>query len=65
MSPPSSDGAATGWTAISGHFVMIRTFPNIFLVRLLPSEGGDGGNGACYRHHDRRNIKFGICLRKR
>ena len=44
---------------------MIRTFPNIFLVRLLPSEGGDGGNGACYRHHDRRNIKFGICLRKR
>ena len=35
------------------------------LVRLLVREGGDGGNGACYRHHDRRNIKFGICLRKR
>ena len=40
-------------------------FLTFFLVRLLPSEGGDGDNGACYRHHDRRNIKFGICLRKR
>ena len=33
--------------------------------RLLVSEGGDGGSGACYRHQDRRNIKFGICLHKR
>ena len=29
------------------------------------AEGGDGGSGSCYRHQDRRNIKFGICLHKR
>ena len=40
MSPPSSDGAATDWTAISGHFVMIRTFPNIFPCQAPAQRGG-------------------------
>ena len=35
------------------------------LFRLSPGEGGDGEDGECYRHQDRRNIKFGICLHKR
>ena len=28
-------------------------------------EGGDGSNGECYRHHDRRNVHQGICLMSR
>ena len=42
------------------HCVTVKYFS-----RLQASEGGDGRNGDCYRHQDRRNIKFGICLRKR
>jgi len=29
---------------------------------LSPAEGGDGGNGDCFRHQDRRNVFSGICL---
>jgi len=32
---------------------------------LKTTEGGDGGNGDCYRHQDRRNVFSGICLAKR
>ena len=31
---------------------------------LLEDEGGDGEDGDCYRHHDRRNVFAGICLHK-
>jgi len=34
-------------------------------TKLKTSEGGDGGNGDCYRHQDRRNVFSGICLAKR
>ena len=27
-------------------------------------EEGDGSNGLCFRHPDRDNIHFGICLKK-
>ena len=29
---------------------------------LNQEEGGDGSDGDCYRHHDRRNVFAGICL---
>ena len=29
---------------------------------LVEEEGGDGMDGDCYRHHDRRNVFAGICL---
>ena len=29
---------------------------------LMEEEGGDGMDGDCYRHHDRRNVFAGICL---
>lgn len=29
---------------------------------LRQEEGGDGGNGDCFRHQDRRNVFSGICL---
>lgn len=29
---------------------------------LSSAEGGDGGNGDCFRHQDRRNVFSGICL---
>ena len=32
---------------------------------LHQAEGGEGRNGDCFRHRYRRNIKCGICLRKR
>ena len=32
---------------------------------LAEKEGGDGGQGDCYRHPDRRNVFAGICLDKR
>ena len=31
---------------------------------LMETEGGDGDDGDCYRHHDRRNVFAGICLHK-
>ena len=31
---------------------------------LTPREEGDGSNGLCFRHPDRDNIHFGICLKK-
>lgn len=31
---------------------------------LMRREGGDGNNGLCFRHPDRDNIHFGICLQK-
>lgn len=31
---------------------------------LTPREEGDGSNGLCFRHQDRDNIHFGICLKK-
>jgi len=33
--------------------------------KLLQDEGGDGGNGDCYRHPDRRTVHTGICLDRR
>ena len=33
-------------------------------VQLSESEGGDGGDGECYRHHSRRNVLKGICVQK-
>ena len=32
---------------------------------LSEEEGGDGGNGDCFRHQDRRNVFSGICLSDR
>ena len=32
---------------------------------LREEEGGDGGNGDCFRHQDRRNVFSGICLSDR
>ena len=31
---------------------------------LTVREEGDGSNGLCFRHRDRDNIHFGICLKK-
>ena len=31
---------------------------------LTLDEEGDGENGRCFRHEDRENIGFGICLKK-
>ena len=31
---------------------------------LTESEGGDGGDGDCYRHHARRQVFQGICVRE-
>ena len=31
---------------------------------LTVREEGDGSNGLCFRHPDRDNIHFGICLKK-
>ena len=33
-------------------------------VALTESEGGDGGDGDCYRHYARREVFRGICVRK-
>lgn len=33
--------------------------------KLKEEEGGDGGNGDCFRHNDRRKVFTGICLAKR
>ena len=32
---------------------------------LTQEEGGDGEDGDCFRHQDRRNVFTGICLEKR
>ncbi|XP_023330102.1 uncharacterized protein LOC111702593 [Eurytemora carolleeae] len=32
---------------------------------LQPQEGGDGLEGECFRHHDRRTVHEGICLSSR
>ena len=31
---------------------------------LTESEGGDGGDGECYRHHARKQVFLGICVRQ-
>ena len=49
-----------------GHDVMDRKFRSCKrrsdCQSLLEDEGGDGEDGDCYRHHDRRNVFAGICL---
>ena len=34
-------------------------------VQLGVVEGGDGGDGECFRHQDKRNVHAGICLKQR
>ena len=34
-------------------------------TQLTLEEGGDGEDGDCFRHQDRRNVFTGICLEKR
>ena len=33
--------------------------------RLMVVEGGDGGDGLCLRHPDRRNVFMGMCVKAR
>ena len=33
-------------------------------VALTEREGGDGGDGECFRHHKRRHVFRGICVRQ-
>ena len=33
--------------------------------RLSAKEGGDGSDGDCFRHHDRRQVNKGICVLSR
>ena len=51
-----------------------HTWFKIFIIRwcskdddcenLPVTDGGDGSNGLCFRHPDKDNIHFGICLKK-
>ena len=34
-------------------------------LELGEEEGGDGDDGECFRHQDRRKINMGLCVRQR
>ena len=33
-------------------------------AKLTAREEGDGGDGKCFKHPDKNNVEFGICLKK-